>query len=72
MLGFVGREDLGGNLQAVLRFEPGLGVAQGKTSGDALFNRRSYVGLSSPTWDMLTAGKNLFASNDVWFLDSTG
>ncbi|WP_316885923.1 porin, partial [Ralstonia flatus] len=72
MFGFMGKEDLGGGLQAVFRLESGFGAAQGKTNGDALFNRRSYVGLSSPTWGTLTAGKNLFISNDVWFLDPTG
>ena len=72
MFGFMGKEDLGGGLQALFRLESGFGAAQGRTNGDALFNRRSYVGLSSPTWGTLTAGKNLFISNDVWFLDPTG
>ena len=72
MFGFMGKEDLGGGLQAVFRLESGFGAAQGKTNGDALFNRRSYVGLSSPTYGTLTVGKNLFISNDVWYLDPTG
>ena len=72
MFGLMGKEDLGGGLQAVFRLESGFGASKGRTNGDALFNRRSYVGLSSPTWGTLTAGKNLFISNDVWFLDPTG
>ncbi|WP_197378104.1 porin [Ralstonia pseudosolanacearum] len=72
MFGFKGSEDLGGGLQAIFRLESGFDAAKGRTNGDALFNRRAYAGLSSPAWGTLTMGKNLFISNDVWFLDSTG
>ena len=72
MFGLMGKEDLGGGLKAVFRLESGFHSTDGTTNGNALFNRRSYVGLSSPTWGTLTAGKNLFISNDVWFLDPTG
>ena len=72
MFGFMGKEDLGGGLQTVFRLESGFHSTDGTTNGTALFNRRAYVGLSSPTWGTLTMGKNLFISNDVWYLDPTG
>ena len=72
MLGFMGDEDLGGGLKALFRMEAGFDATKGALNGDAFFNRRSYVGLSSKGWGTLTLGKNLFLSNDVWSLDPTG
>lgn len=71
MLGFKGTEDLGDGLKAVFRLEGGFSGTKG-TGGDVFFNRRTFVGLSSPTWGTVQAGKNLLNSNDVWFLDPTG
>lgn len=71
MIGFKGTEDLGGGLSALFLLESGFGATKGKTNGDALFNRRSYVGLNGSAGS-LKLGKNLFINNDVWFLDPTG
>lgn len=71
MIGFKGNEDLGGGLTAVFKLEGGFSGTKGAT-GDAFFNRRTFVGLSSPSWGTVLAGKNLLNSNDVWFLDPTG
>jgi predicted porin len=72
MLGFKGVEDLGGGLRANFLLESGFSLKSGNTNGTAFFNRRSYVGLSSPTWGSFRLGKNLLISNDVWDLDPTG
>ena len=57
-LGFRGTEDLGGGLSALFFMETGFnadtGVAQG---GTRLFNRGSYVGLSSKTAGTVTIGR---------------
>lgn len=71
MLGFKGNEDLGGGLNAFFLLESGFDATKGKTNGDALFNRRSYVGLSGSAGS-LKLGKNLAISNDIWYLDPTG
>ncbi len=71
MIGFRGKEDLGGGLSAVFNLEGGFSATKG-TTGSAFFNRRTLVGLSSPSWGTLMFGKNLFNSNDVWNIDPTG
>ncbi|MDA8449311.1 porin [Acidovorax sp. NCPPB 3859] len=71
MIGFRGKEDLGGGLSAVFNLEGGFSATKG-TTGSAFFNRRSLVGLSSASWGTLMFGKNLFNSNDVWNIDPTG
>ncbi|MFL9927660.1 porin, partial [Herbaspirillum lusitanum] len=71
MIGFKGREDLGSGLSSFFLLESGFDATKGKTNGDALFNRRSYVGLEG-SYGSLKVGKNLFINNDVWFLDPTG
>lgn len=71
MIGFRGKEDLGGGLSAVFNLEGGFSATKG-TTGTAFFNRRSLVGLSSASWGTLMVGKNLFNSNDVWNIDPTG
>ncbi|MGO0791807.1 porin [Herbaspirillum seropedicae] len=71
MIGFKGREDLGGGTSALFLLESGFGATKGATNGTALFNRRSYVGLDG-SYGQLKLGKNLFINNDVWFLDPTG
>ncbi|MFX7739610.1 porin, partial [Acinetobacter baumannii] len=76
--GFKGTEDLGGGTNAFFLLESGFNSTKGSfngsdtSSGTALFNRRSYVGLSSATAGSVKFGKNLFINNDVWYLDPTG
>ncbi|KAF1048492.1 MAG: Outer membrane porin protein 32 [Herbaspirillum frisingense] len=78
MIGFKGTEDLGGGTNAFFLLESGFNSTKGgfngsdTSSGSALFNRRSYVGLSSATAGSIKFGKNLFINNDVWYLDPTG
>jgi predicted porin len=77
MIGFKGTEDLGGGNNAFFLLESGFNSTKGSfngtdTSSSALFNRRSYVGLSSSSMGSLKFGKNLFINNDVWYLDPTG
>ncbi len=77
MIGFKGTEDLGGGTNAFFLLESGFNSTKGAfngtdTSNNALFNRRSYVGLSSASAGSIKFGKNLFINNDVWFLDPTG
>jgi predicted porin len=71
MFGFKGTEDLGGGLNAMFLLESGFSTPRGVTNGSALFNRRAYVGVEGRAGN-LKLGKNLFISNDVWFLDPTG
>jgi predicted porin len=71
MIGFKGTEDLGGGLNAFFLLESGFDATNGATNGTALFNRRSYVGLNGSAGS-IKFGKNLFISNDVWYLDPTG
>ncbi|MFJ3047970.1 porin [Herbaspirillum chlorophenolicum] len=78
MIGFKGTEDLGGGTNAFFLLESGFNSTKGgfngsdTSNGSALFNRRSYVGLSSASTGSLKLGKNLFINNDIWFLDPTG
>ncbi len=71
MIGFKGTEDLGAGLGAFFLLESGFDATNGTTNGSALFNRRSYVGLSGSAGSV-KLGKNLFIDNDIWFLDPTG
>lgn len=78
MIGFKGTEDLGGGNNAFFLLESGFNSTKGAFNGtdtgssSALFNRRSYVGLSSNSAGSVKFGKNLFINNDIWFLDPTG
>jgi GBP family porin len=58
-IGFKGNEDLGGGLSAVFKLETGLKVDDGAldNTNNKLFNRESYVGLSSKTAGTLTLGR---------------
>ncbi|CAG9176700.1 porin [Cupriavidus pinatubonensis] len=71
MFGLQGTEDLGGGLKGLFHLESGFGATKGRTNGDALFNRRAYVGLQSG-WGKLTLGKNQPIADAVWALDPTG
>ncbi|MFV8632246.1 porin [Ralstonia pseudosolanacearum] len=72
MFGMKGSESLGGGLQALFTLESGFSLPNSALNGPGLFNRRSYVGLSSPSWGTLIVGKNLSISNDIWDIDPTG
>ncbi|WP_061539477.1 porin [Collimonas fungivorans] len=71
MIGFKGTENLGSGLSAFFLLESGFDATKGVTNGNALFNRRSYVGLNGSAGS-IKFGKNLFIVNDVWYLDPTG
>jgi len=72
MFGLKGSEDLGGGLKGIFQLESGFGATKGRTNGDALFNRRAYVGLQSGSWGTLTLGKNQPIADALWALDPTG
>jgi len=55
--GFEGEEDISNDLSAIFRLESGYNVTDGTlTNGGALFNRESWVGLSSRSVGSLLAG----------------
>ena len=57
-LGFRGTEDLGDGVSALFVLENGFNVDDGSMgAANTLFNRQSYVGLSSNTYGSLTAGR---------------
>ncbi|OBV39135.1 porin [Janthinobacterium psychrotolerans] len=57
-LGFKGTEDLGSGLSALFLLESGFNVDTGaQGTGEALFGRQAYVGLSSKTTGTLTLGR---------------
>ena len=66
-LGFRGREDLGGGLNAVFRLETSLATDSGllgKPNGTSFFDRQSFVGLSGSTWGSVTVGRQFHALTD--------
>jgi predicted porin len=73
MFGFKGSEDLGGGLKVLYTLESGFSSANGVINGgSALWNRRSYVGLSGD-FGTLKFGRDLTLPSDVvWSLDPTG
>jgi predicted porin len=58
-IGFKGTEDLGGGLSAIFKLEAGVKVDDGAldNGNSRLFNRESYVGLSSKTAGTVTLGR---------------
>ena len=58
-IGFKGTEDLGGGLSAIFKLETGFRVDSGAldNNNNALFNRESFVGLSSKEAGTLTLGR---------------
>lgn len=57
-IGFKGAEDLGGGLQAIFQLENGFDTNTGAmSSANTLFNRQSFVGLSSRSAGTLTIGR---------------
>lgn len=55
--GLRGAEDLGGGLKAVFNLESGFDVTNGNTVTSSLFNRQSFVGLSSNDYGTMTFGR---------------
>ena len=55
--------------KGVFLLESGFDATKGKTNGDALFNRRAYVGISSTHWGTLLVGKDQSITNDIWDID---
>lgn len=62
--GLRGVEDLGGGNRAIFKLESGVNIGNGRLgewlgagSGQGLFNRQSYVGLSNDTYGTLTLGR---------------
>lgn len=72
MFGFKGTEDLGGGVRAIFNLESGFSGTTGNLNGDALFNRRAYVGLQSDEYGTLMMGKNQPIADQLWALDPTG
>ncbi len=63
--GFKGSEDLGGGLQAKFQLESGILADTGAQANTAFFNRQSWVGLSSTTWGMVSAGRQTIPQYDI-------
>ncbi len=63
--GLKGAEDLGGGLQAKFHLESGILADTGAQANAAFFNRQSWVGLSSSTWGMVSAGRQTIPQYDI-------
>ena len=56
--GFIGKEDLGGGLQAIFQLESGINLNSGAfAQGGTAFGRQAYVGLNSQQYGSLTFGR---------------
>lgn len=65
-IGFRGSEDLGNGLRAIFTLENGFNVDTGSlVSASTLFNRQSFVGLSSNRWGTVTLGHQYTPSYDA-------
>lgn len=71
LFGIKGQSHLGGSLRAFFLLESGFQTPKGTISGNALFSRRSYVGLKGSA-GTVRFGKNLAIGNDVYYIDPTG
>lgn len=60
-LGLYGSEDLGGGLRAEIKLEAGFNADTGAQQASALFNRESWVGLSSRRWGAVRVGNQINA-----------
>lgn len=55
--------------KGVFLLESGFDATKGTTNGDALFNRRAYVGISSRSWGTVLVGRDQSITNDIWDID---
>ena len=60
-LGLYASEDLGGGLKAEIKLEAGFNADTGAQQASALFNRESWVGLSSRSWGAVRVGNQINA-----------
>ena len=64
-LGFRGREDMGGGLNAVFRLESSLAPDNGAIGKPvAYFDRQAFVGVTSSQWGAITLGRQFHALTD--------
>ncbi|MGF6774786.1 putative porin [Paraburkholderia sp. GAS199] len=65
MFGLRGSEDLGGGLKAIFTLESGFNIGNGKfANNNGMFNRQSFVGLSSAQFGTITLGRQYDAAQD--------
>ena len=65
MFGLRGSEDLGGGLKAIFTLESGFNIGNGKFANNSgMFNRQSFVGLSSAQFGTVTLGRQYDAVQD--------
>lgn len=65
MFGLRGSEDLGGGLKAIFTLESGFNINNGKfANNNGMFNRQSFVGLSSAQFGTVTLGRQYDAAQD--------
>ncbi|HZZ09626.1 MAG TPA: porin [Paraburkholderia sp.] len=65
MFGLRGSEDLGGGLKAIFTLESGFDLGNGKFANNGgMFNRQSFVGLSSAQFGTVTLGRQYDAAQD--------
>ncbi|MFM0738822.1 porin [Paraburkholderia xenovorans] len=65
MFGLRGSEDLGGGLKAIFTLESGFNIGNGKfANNNGMFNRQSFVGLSSAQFGTVTLGRQYDAAQD--------
>jgi len=63
--GMLVKEDLGGGLQAIATLENGFSMSNGAAlQGGAMFGRQVFVGLTSPKWGTVTAGRQYDSYTD--------
>jgi predicted porin len=70
--GLTGAEDLGGGVKAVFKLESSFTAGAGST-GDSLFNRFAYVGLSNDKYGSLWLGRAMSLTDETgYYLDPFG
>ena len=64
--GLKGTEDLGGGLKAIFNLENGFDLASGQMhEGNRIFGRQAWVGIATPTYGTITAGRQYDPMTDV-------
>jgi predicted porin len=74
MFGVEGTAKIAPGLTGVYKVESGFDATTGtfNSATNSIFNRRAYVGLSSPIYGTILLGKDLFIDNDIWNFDPMG